>query len=133
HRNGALHVALAIGVRLTRRRTVRFAGPPPRRARPHVYGTDGLHSPPQVHLHRRAHRRDHVLGKLSRGSAVQRFADHPRLVLVLRADGSARTKLSERPEHAKDPWHQGPAEIRPPTCAPVRTLPFTNDECRLYS
>ena len=56
HRHRAVHAARALRVRAARAGVLRHVRPPPRGARAHLHGAEGVHPPAEVHLHRRPHR-----------------------------------------------------------------------------
>ncbi len=88
------------------RETFDSAGPAGRPARTHLHGAQGLHPAPELHLHRRPHRRDTAHRDVPGGNSVQLESDDAAAVVLLRADGPPPAELpehAERPEGAGDP------------------------------
>ena len=90
----SVHAALHVRLRPARAGNDRPVRPPPRRARPHLHGAEGLHPAAEVRLHRRPHRRDGVFGIAPRRDSLQRPAEHARPVVLFRADGPASSRIS---------------------------------------
>ena len=81
------------GLRAARAGNLRSVRPPRRGAGPHLHGAQGLRAAPDVHLHRRPHRRDAAQRDVPGRDSLQRQPADPGPVVVFRADGPAAPGL----------------------------------------